>query len=420
MNTPSFVIVGASLAGAKAARALRDNGFDGSLTLIGDELWYPYERPPLSKDYLQGKVDRDTVFVHPPRWYTAHEVDLRLDTTATAIDRGNHLLTLGNGEQLPYDKLLLTTGASPRRLPLPGADAHGVYYLRSLDDSNRLRELLHTASRIALVGGGWIGLEVAAAARAAGVEVTVVERSPLPLQAVLGPDIAAVFADLHRDHGANLHLAATLAEITTCDGAATGLRLADGSRIDADAVIVGIGATPNTGLAGDSGLDVDNGIVVDPALRSSDPDIFAAGDVANAYHPFYSRHIRVEHWANALHQPDTAAATMLGRDASYQRLPYFYTDQYELGMEYTGYCEPDQHYQVVVRGDLQERRFIAFWLRDDRVAAGMNVNIWDVTEPIQTLIRTRTVVDPARLADPDVPLTDLTTPASSRTERDMN
>ncbi|PKV99877.1 3-phenylpropionate/trans-cinnamate dioxygenase ferredoxin reductase subunit [Amycolatopsis echigonensis] len=408
---PAFVIVGAGLAGAKAAEALREQGFDGRIVLVGDEEWRPYERPPLSKDYLQGKAERDSVFVHDADWYPSHDIDLRLGTAVQRLDRDRHEVILADGDRLPYDKLLLTTGAEPRRLPIPGADAEGVYYLRRVEDSDRLREVFTTASRIAVIGAGWIGLEVAAAARTAGVAVTVVEVAALPLLRVLGPQVAPVFADLHRAHDVDLRLDTGIQEITTGSGTATGLRLTEGSHIEADAVVVGVGAAPNTQLAADAGMEVDNGIVVDASLRSSDPDIYAAGDVARAYHPFLGKHIRVEHWANALNQPATAAAAMLGQEARFEALPYFYTDQYDLGMEYTGYTEPEGYDQVVIRGDLSTREFIAFWFHQGQVLAGMNVNIWDVTDDIKALIHARTPVDTARLADPSVPLAEVGTTA---------
>jgi len=393
----AFVIIGGGLAGAKAAEALRDSGFDGDLVLIGDEQHRPYERPPLSKDYLAGKSSRDDVFVHPAQWYAEHGVDLRLGDAATAIDRAARTVRLADGGTVGYDKLLLATGSSPRRLQVPGGDT--AHYLRRLEHSESIRATFGAGRRLVVVGAGWIGLEVAAAARQAGTDVTVVEVLELPLLRVLGREIATVFADLHRANGVDLRFGAQVRELGP-----GGVALADGTELPADAVVVGVGITPNTGLALDAGLNVDNGVLVDASLRSSDPDIFAAGDVANAQHPFLGRHIRVEHWANALNQPAVAAAAMLGRDAAYDELPYFYTDQYDLGMEYVGYVEPDGYDRVVIRGDAAAREFIAFWLAGDRVLAGMNVNIWDVTEPIKALIRSRTVVDPERLADPDTPL----------------
>lgn len=403
MTSQTFVIVGASLAGAKAAEALRDRGFDGQISLVGEEPHLPYERPPLSKDYLLGKADRDTVFVHDQEWYQRQEVSLRLGSPATAIDRAARRIQLADGTWLRYDKLLLSTGSAPRRL----AGVNGVHYLRTIDDSDRLKEILGTQSHLAVIGAGWIGLEVAAAACQAGLQVTVLETQELPLIRVLGPQMAQVFADLHKSAGVNLRLGVRIEEILDDgSGNAAGVRLDDGSRIGADAVLAGIGATPRTGLARLAELEVSGGIVTTAGLRTSDPDIFAAGDVASAFHPVLGEHVRVEHWANALKQPAVAAAAMLGQDASYEELPYFYTDQYDLGMEYVGHVS-DGYDQVVVRGDLEAREFIAFWLKDGRVKAGMNVNIWDVTDSIAMLIRSGHPVATDALADPGTALDDL-------------
>ncbi|RST19567.1 NAD(P)/FAD-dependent oxidoreductase [Streptomyces sp. WAC05374] len=401
---PAFVIVGAGLAGAKAAQTLREEGFHGPLVLVGEESERPYERPPLSKGYLQGKDERETVYVHPSHWYTDHDVDLRLGTDVTAIDPAGHEVTLADGSRLGYAKLLLTTGSSPRRLPVPGTDLDGVHYLRRLSDSDRIKRLLTSASRIAVIGAGWIGLETAAAARTAGVEVTVLESAELPLLRVLGREVSQIFADLHTDHGVDLRCGVKIAEITGTGGRANGVRLADGSRIGADAVVVGVGITPNTRLATAAGLDVDDGIRVDAHLRTSHPDIYASGDVASAFHPLLGTHIRVEHWANAVNQSQAAAKAMLGQDAPYERLPYFFTDQYDLGMEYTGHVGPGGYDRVVFRGRTGSREFIAFWLAEGRVLAGMNVNVWDVTQAIQRLVRTGAQVDEQRLSDPPVSL----------------
>ncbi|SNT23184.1 3-phenylpropionate/trans-cinnamate dioxygenase ferredoxin reductase subunit [Streptosporangium subroseum] len=405
MSAPAtFVIAGGGLAAAKTAEALREQGFDGRILLIGDESHLPYERPPLSKDYLQGKSGREKFIVHDGAWYRDHDIELRSGTAVTGIDRGGHQVILSDGERIGYDKLLLATGATPRRLTVPGADLDGVLYLRTVQDSERIRDTLATASRVAIIGAGWIGLEVAAAARAADVRVSVLEAERQPLLRVLGSQIASVFADLHRAHDVDLRLGVQVSEITGEHGKVRGVRLADGTRLEVDAVIVGIGAAPNTDLAAAAGLEVEDGVRVGADLRTSDPDIFAAGDVVSAYHPLLGTHIRVEHWANALNQPAVAARAMLGQEVAYDRLPYFYTDQYDLGMEYTGYIPPDRNDDVVVRGDLASRHFIAFWLDDGKVAAGMNVNIWDVTDQIKALIGSGGTVDRDRLADPDVPL----------------
>jgi 3-phenylpropionate/trans-cinnamate dioxygenase ferredoxin reductase component len=403
----TFVIVGASLAGAKAAETLREEGFAGRVVLIGEETERPYERPPLSKGYLLGTDEPDSVFVHEPGWYAEHDVELRLGTVVSALDRPAKQVVLAGGERVGYDRLLLTTGSVVRRLDLPGADLAGVDYLRRLPDALRISALLEAGRRIVVIGAGWIGLEVAAAARQRGAEVTVVEMLELPLQRVLGDELGRVFADLHREHGVDLRLGAGVREIRGDGGRVTAVVLADGTELPADAVVVGVGIAPATALAEAAGLDVQNGIQVDAALRTSDPDIFAAGDVANALHPLLGERIRVEHWANALNGGPAAARSMLGQQVSYDQVPYFFSDQYDLGMEYAGYAPPGRYDKVVFRGDLPGREFIAFWLRDGRVLAGMNVNIWDVTDAIADLVRSGAVVDEARLTDPKVALTDL-------------
>ncbi|PZS02767.1 MAG: FAD-dependent oxidoreductase [Pseudonocardiales bacterium] len=401
------VIVGAGLAGAKIAEALRDKGFVGSITLVGDESERPYERPPLSKGYLSGQAERDSVFVHGEGWYAEHDVVLLLGTAVTAIDRAAHRVTLDDGNTLPYDALVIATGASPRTLPIPSADHAGVHYLRRLDDSDDLKRAISQAQRIAIVGAGWIGLEVAAAARQGGVGVTVLEYAELPLLGVLGPEVAEVFANLHREHGVDLRLGVEVAEIVVTDDRPAGIRLADGTVIGADAVVVAVGAKPNTELAEAAGLMVDDGVVVDEGLRTADAAIYAVGDVANQWHPLLGRRIRVEHWANALNQPDVAAASIMGEDVAFDLLPFFYTDQYDLGMEYHGRAGAGGYDDVVFRGDKAGREFIAFWRKDGRVIAGMNVNIWDVDEPIKALIRSGAVVAADELANTDMSLEDL-------------
>jgi 3-phenylpropionate/trans-cinnamate dioxygenase ferredoxin reductase component len=403
-----YLIVGASLAGAKAAEALRAAGHDGPVTLIGTETELPYERPPLSKAYLQGKAERTSIYVHPREWYADSGIELRLGATVTAIDRAVRQVTLADGSRLGYGKLLLTTGSAPRKLAVPGADLDGVLYLRTVGDSDRLRATFQQASRVTVIGAGWIGLEAAAAAREAGADVTVLEVAQLPLLQVLGPEVAQVFARLHRDHGVDLRTDVQVTELTGSGGRVEGVRLAGGGDVPCDAVVVGIGVAPSTQLAEAAGLEVRSGVVVDAQLRSSDPDVFAAGDVACAFHPLLGKHIRVEHWANALNQPQAAAKAMAGQQVSYDRVPYFFTDQYDLGMEYSGYIEPGGYDRVVFRGDVDGREFVAFWLDSaSRVLAGMNVNVWDVNDAIQQLVRSRTPVDEAALRDPDVSLDSL-------------
>jgi 3-phenylpropionate/trans-cinnamate dioxygenase ferredoxin reductase component len=404
----TYLIVGASLAGAKAAETLRAEGFGGQVTLIGAETELPYERPALSKDYLQGKADRESIYVHPREWYADQGVTLRLGLRVAGIEPAQHEVTLQDGDRVAYSKLLLTNGSSPRPLQLPGAELDGVHYLRTVGDSDRIKTAIAGSARIAVIGAGWIGLECAAAARLAGDEVTVLEAAEAPLLRVLGPEVAQVFAALHRDHGVDLRFGVQITEITGSGGRANGVRLADGSRVEVDAVIVGVGVSPNIGLAEAAGLEVSNGVSVDAQLRSADADIFAAGDVASAFHPLFGKHIRVEHWANALNQPQTAAKAMLGQDVSYDRVPYFYSDQYDLGMEYSGYVEPGGYDQVVFRGDVDRREFVAFWLASGgQVLAGMNVNVWDVNDKVQALVRSRQPVAAAALRDPDTPLDSL-------------
>jgi len=400
----TFVIVGASLTGAKAAETLRAEGFDGRVVLIGAEDERPYERPPLSKDYLRGEVDRETVYVHPEEFYAEHDIELRLGRSAVSLNAAGSELTLDNGERLRYDRLLLATGAEPRRLSIPGGDLDGVLYLRSVADSDALRGRLDRGGAVVVIGAGWIGAEVAASARQRGLEVTVVDPLTVPLERVLGSEVGAVYRDLHLDHGVQM-LHGTAVEAFEGDTAVERVRTIDGRELECDFVVVGVGVHPRTGLAAEAGLAVDNGILVDKHLQTSAPGVFAAGDVANAHHPFYGEPVRVEHWANALHQGPVAARAMLGQSAVYDRLPYFFSDQYDVGMEYAGFARTWD--RVVFRGDPATREFVAFWLTGDRVVAGMNVNVWDVIDPIQRLISERVAVDDRRLADPDVALEEL-------------
>jgi NADPH-dependent 2,4-dienoyl-CoA reductase/sulfur reductase-like enzyme len=404
---PAYVIIGASLAGAKAAETLREEGFEGAVVLIGTEEEYPYERPPLSKGYLLGKDARESIFPLADGWYAEHGVDLRRGVTVTSIDRAGHRVSLAGGESVPYDRLLITTGASPRRLNIPGADLDGVRYLRTVGDSERLKAALRGGGQVVTAGAGWIGLETAAAARQYGCEVTVLEPESGVLLKALGPELGKVFEDLHRSHGVTFRFNESLGEVTGSGGAVTGAVTSSGAELPASTVIIAVGVLPNVGLAAEAGLEVDNGIVVDQALRTSDPDIFAVGDVANAFNTLLGRRVRVEHWGNAMAGGPLAARSMMGRDVTYDWVPYFFSDQYDLGMEVAGLPDPGSYDDVVYRGDRESLEFIAFWLLDGTVIAGMNVNVWDVNDDIQALIRAGTPVDLARLADPDVPLSEL-------------
>jgi NADPH-dependent 2,4-dienoyl-CoA reductase/sulfur reductase-like enzyme len=422
----TFVIIGGGLAGAKAAQTLREEGFDGRVILVGDEHEQPYERPPLSKDYLTGRAARDSVYVHEPSWYATHRVELHLGQPAVAVDRAAREVRLGDGTRLPYDALLLATGAEPRRLGIPGTDLAGVHHLRRLAHADHLRGVLTArpagdGAPLVVAGAGWIGLEVAAAARALGVPVTVVEPAPTPLHGVLGPELGRVFADLHREHGVDFRFGTRLAAITGRDGMVAAVRTDDGEELPAGAVLAAIGVTPRTALAASAGLALADGperggpggIAVDASLRTSDPRIFAAGDVAAIAPPAGAGGgpRRVEHWANALNSGPAAARAMLGRPVVYDRVPYFFSDQYDAGLEYSGWAPPGAYDRVVWRGDVAARRFVAFWLREDRVLAGLNMNVWDVTGAVQDLIRSGRPVDPDALADPDTDLADLVTPA---------
>lgn len=406
MSVPAegIVIVGAGLAASSAVEALLELGFAPPVTVIGDEAAPPYERPPLSKGYLTGEADFDSAVLHPAEWYAEHGVELRMSTTVTAVDPAAHTVRLHDGTSCGYGKLLLATGARPRRLEVPGANAPNVYYLRGRTHAEAIRAELGEGRRLVVIGGGWLGLEVASAARGAGTETVVVEAADAPLLAVLGAQMGAVFRNLHEEHGVRFRLGRRPSEVLVRDGLATGVRLDDGAVVAADAVVVCIGAVPDTWLAAAAGIAVDNGVLVDATLRTSHPDVYAAGDVANHAHPTLGQRIRVEHWANARGQGRAAAAAMLdGAAAPYDELPYFFSDQYDLGMEFVGHLAPGHHGRLIVRGDVPGREFLAFWLdAADRMQAALAVNSWDVLDGVRPLIAEGAAVDAARLADPAV------------------
>ena len=379
-----IVIVGGGLAAGTAAAALRDAGYDGDVVLHAAEPHLPYERPPLSKGYLAGEKDADSLLVHPASWYAENDVDVRTGSRVERIDADAHTVTAGGATE-SFDRLLIATGASPRRLAAADESGAPVAYLRTREDSDRLRSALAPGHRIAILGGGFLGLEVAAAARTAGADVTVLEALDLPLLRVLGPEIGAVFADLHREHGVDLRLGA---KVTGFDGDGRRARLTvEGSPdVDADLLVVGIGASPDVALAEAAGLAVDDGILVDERMRTSHPDVFAAGDVARARHPALGRSIRVEHWDNAIRQGRVAGSTMAGAEATVTDLPYFFTDQYDLGMEYVGDVGPDGYDEVVIRGDVAKRVFRAFWVAGGKVVAAMQANDWDASDTLRPAI----------------------------------
>jgi 3-phenylpropionate/trans-cinnamate dioxygenase ferredoxin reductase subunit len=408
----TFVIIGASLAGGKAAETLREEGFTGRVVLVGEETVPPYERPPLSKGYLVGNDPREQAFLHEEAWWAEHNIELLLGRRATMLDAVEHTVTLDGVDELRYDKLLLATGSRVRTLPVPGHDLHHVRYLRTIDESDALQAHLRAAGRVVVIGAGWIGLEVAAAARGYGAEVTVIERDGLPLHRVLGEEVAALYRDLHVAHGVDFRFDTAVRELRGDGKTLSAVVLPDGTELPADLALVAIGITPNTELAVAAGLTVDDGVVTDAALRTSDPDIYACGDVAMVPNPVAGRPIRVEHWANALDGGPAAARSMLDKPVTYDLMPFFFTDQYDLGMEFGGWVAPDEYDRVVFRGDPslvdgKVPEYMVFWTKEGRVRAGMNVNVWDVQDDIQALIRAGKPVDLARLADPDVALGDL-------------
>lgn len=404
MRRERVVIVGGGLTAARAAESLRERGFGGEVVVVTEERRLPYERPPLSKGYLNGSDASGTVYPLGTAWYRDHDVEVRRGVRATALDTGRRIVETDAGP-LAYDRLLLATGASPRRFEGPGAGLRGVHLLRSLPDSTHLRTALRAGGRrVVVVGAGWIGLETAAAARGYGNEVTALGRGEVPLEAAVGAEIGRVFARLHEEQGADLRMGTAVSALTGERGRVTGVVLGTGERVPADVVILGIGATPNTELAASAGLTIDNGVVTDAAFRTGRDGVLAAGDVANVFNPTLGHHLRVDHWANADRSGRAVGRALAGETVEYDEIPYFYTDQYDLGMEYSGYGELAAGAELVVRGDLAAREFVALWLREGRVVAGMNVNVWDVNEEVQRLIRSGAVVDRAALADADTPL----------------
>ena len=406
-----YVIVGGGLAAAKAVEGIRESDSAGSIVLVSDEERLPYERPPLSKGVLAGQDAPETAFTHPQDWYDEHDVSLRLGSGATSIDRSARTVGLADGSSLGYDKLLIATGSDVRHLDVPGADLGNVLYLRSMTDAAALGARLVAGSQVVVVGAGWIGLEVAAAAVGRGCEVTVVEPQAAPLVGVVGPEIGGWFAELHRAHGVDLRLGVGVERLAG-EGVVSGVVTDAGETLSADTVVVGVGITPSTSLAEAAGLEVANGIVTDAALRTSDEHVWAAGDVASWHSTTLGTQVRVEHWANAHDGGLAVGRSMAGQDVTYDPIPFFYSDQYDIGLEYAGYVPRGSGAEVVVRGDRSANEFMAFWVVPEgegvRVLAGMHVNVWDTIDAVQALVRDRTVVDRARLADADVDLGDLT------------
>lgn len=395
-SSQSIVIVGAGLAGSKASEELRKSGFEGKVIIIGNEPFRPYDRPPLSKEYLRGEKQFDEIAVHDDQFYSENNIDLLLSSEIVGVNPSKHVVTLSNTDTIHFDKLLLATGAEPRKLSVPGAQLDDVYYLRSIRDSDSLRQRLIQKPKVAVIGAGWIGAEVAASARQLGCEVSLIEMGSLPLERVLGSEIGEIYRKLHDDHGIDLHFSVGVDEILGSTQV-QGVKLSNNSTVPAEVVVVGIGVSPRVELAEDAGIHVDNGIVVDEHLETSVPGIFAAGDVASAFHPRYGTHIRLEHWSAALNQGSAAAKGLLGNPVVYDRIPYFYSDQYDMGMEYRGYAP--QYDEVVIRGDATQNQFIAFWLRHGRIRAAMNVNIWDQGKNLESIVKSDKIIEKSLLVD---------------------
>jgi NADPH-dependent 2,4-dienoyl-CoA reductase/sulfur reductase-like enzyme len=398
------VIVGAGHAGGRAAEALRAAGHTGRVTLVGTENHPPYERPPLSKELLSGAIEHAKTYLYPETFYAEKDIGLRLSTTVGAIDRKNQRLDLGNGETLPYDALLLTTGARARKLPLPGGDGQRVFYLRDIADSLALREKLTDGVRIAVIGAGFIGLEVAATARKRGAQVTVLELAPQPLARVAAPELGEYLATLHRAKGVDLR---TGVKVTAIEDTGNDLRiLLDGSApVIADYAAIGIGAQPNVELASAAGIETRDGIIVDQFGRSSDPAIFAAGDVTRHLNPLLGRHVRLEAWQNAQNQGIAVAKIIAGGEQAFSEVPWFWTDQYETNLQMAG--APDKWDRVIVRGEITDPGFTLFQLLDGKVVATVTVNNARDMRFGRMLIQNGKIVDPALLGDKTTKLQDL-------------
>ena len=397
----TIAIVGASLTGASAAATLREEGFDGRVVLLGAEPQLPYDRPPLSKAYLRGAMPFEKTLLRPAEFYREKDIELVLSTTVTRVDAEKRRLELAGGERLEFDSVLIATGGRNRRFPIPGLDLPGVYDLRTVADADRIREVIGPGRRAVVVGLGFIGAEVASSLRECGVEVVAIEPFKTPLFRALGEEIGRVVEGLHRDHGVDMILGDAVAAFEG-NGRVERVVTRDGRRVECDFAVFGLGIEPAADVVAGSGVHVDNGIVVDDLCRTSVPGVFAAGDVANHYHPVCARQMRVEHWQNGVKQGAAAARTMLGRGQPYDEVHWFWSDQYDANIQYAGFHVPWD--QVVVRGSLAERKFVAFFLTAGRVESAVAINQGRDLRRAFALIRARVPVDPARLADPQVDL----------------
>jgi 3-phenylpropionate/trans-cinnamate dioxygenase ferredoxin reductase subunit len=404
MPDETFVVVGANLTGGRAVEAMRKEGFDGRIVLIGAEPDLPYERPPLSKEYLRGDLPREKIFIKPREWYDEQNIELRLNTTATRIHPSSRTIEVDHGEPASYDKLLIATGGRERRVSVQGSELEGVYYLRRIGDSERIAAELQPGRRLVVIGAGFIGAEVAATARGKGLEVTVLEMGDVPLERALGREIGELYARFHREQGVDVRTSEAL-ECFEGSGRVERAVGASGTAYDCDFVVVGVGIEPNVELARDAGLAVDNGIVVDEYCHTSDASIFAAGDVANYYHPVLDQRLRVEHWANAQNQGAAAAKSMLGKQEPYVELPWFWSDQYDLNMQLVGYAT--EWDEVVIRGEVPSRSFSAFYVKDSQLLATLAVNRFKDIRPSRELIKQRVMFNAAKLSDASIELKSL-------------
>jgi 3-phenylpropionate/trans-cinnamate dioxygenase ferredoxin reductase component len=398
-----FVIVGAALAGGTAAATLRREGFDGSLTLIGAEEHLPYERPPLSKSFLRGETSFDAALVEPQAFWYDNDVELRLGTRVASVDPGGRTVVLEGGEQVPFDRLLIATGARNRRFPIPGLDLPGIYDLRSVDDAERIRAEMAPGGNVVIAGMGFIGSEVAASLRQKGLEVAVVDGNAAPLARVLGDEVGGVLEAIHRDKGVRMHFLDRVAEFEGI-GRVERVVTAGGLRLDCDFVVLGLGVEPVTGFLDGSGIEIDNGIVVDELCRTNVEGVFAAGDVANHLNPVFGRRVRVEHWQNAIKHGQAAAHSMLGKGSPYRDTYWFWSDQYESNLQYVGYhTEWDT---LVVRGALEERNFLAFYVKDGRILATVGIGRGEEVQRCAPLIEAQAPVDLSKLSDEriDIPV----------------
>ena len=397
----TIAIVGASLTGASAAATLREEGFDGRVVLLGAEPQLPYDRPPLSKAYLRGAMPFEKTLLRPTEFYREKDIELVLSTTVTRVDAEKRRLELAGGERLDFDSVLIATGGRNRRFPIPGLDLPGVYDLRTVADADRIREVIGPGRRAVVVGLGFIGAEVASSLRECGVEVVAIEPFKTPLFRALGEEIGRVVEGLHRDHGVDMILGDAVAAFEG-NGRVERVVTRDGRRVECDFAVFGLGIEPAADVVAGSGVHVDNGIVVDDLCRTNVPGVFAAGDVANHYHPVCARQMRVEHWQNGVKQGAAAARSMLGRGQPYDEVHWFWSDQYDANIQYAGFHVPWD--QLIVRGSLAERKFLGFFLTAGRVESAVAINQGRDLRRAFPLIRARVPVDPARLADPQVDL----------------